>query len=67
MRLANENPTKRWKSRFERCYERVATSSKTVIIPEAIRAFMVLERASVTDTLQLWTQDVRAPWLENYG
>ena len=36
--------------KFERCYERVAASSKTANIPEEIRTFMVLERAGVTET-----------------
>ena len=35
--------------RFQYCCEGVTLSSKTAILPEEIRAFMVLRRADVTD------------------
>ena len=35
--------------RFERCYDRVVASSDTAKILEEIRAFMVLERADVSN------------------
>ena len=39
--------------RFERCYTMVTCCSSTASIPAEIRAFMVLKRAKVSDTLRI--------------
>ena len=52
-RQKNNETIAEFVDRFERCYERVAASSETAKIPEEIRAFMVLEKADVSDTQRL--------------